>query len=208
MKVAIYNKAGEKKSDLTLSKRFDDEVSNKAVTLYINYLRNALRAPIANTKDRGQVSGGGKKPWRQKGTGNARVGSTRSPLWVGGGVTFGPTSARNFQQRINKGLKKQIIAGIIGEYAKNKKLFILDDLSFEKPSTKAAEEMLAKIKTAGKVSVIAAPKDEFSYESFRNLPYVTFMAVSKPNMIAVSSSQNLFISKEAAEILEKNLEIK
>ena len=208
MKLAIYNKSGEKTSDLTLSKHFEDKVSGKATTLYINYLRNALRAPIANTKDRGDVSGGGKKPWRQKGTGNARAGSTRSPLWVGGGVTFGPTSARNFRQRINKGLKKQIITGIVGEYARNNKLFVMEDLSFEKPSTKEAEEMLNKIKAVGKTSVIAGPEDKFSFESFRNLPYVTYMEVSRPNMIAVSSSQNLVISKEAVSVLEKNLEIK
>ena len=131
MKVAVLNQKGEKVEDLTLSKSFDVEVSAHSRTLYINYLRAALRSPIANTKDRSEVSGGGKKPWKQKGTGNARVGSSRSPLWVHGGVTFGPNNDQNFKIRINHKEKKKVFLGLIGDMVKNDKLVVLTDLNFQ-----------------------------------------------------------------------------
>ncbi len=202
MKIAVYSKSGEKKEELTLSKAFDVEVGREAITLYINYLRNALRAPIANTKDRGAVSGGGKKPYRQKGTGNARAGSTRSPLWVGGGVTFGPTCERNFKTKFNSKEKKRIILSVFGDFIRNKKAVVITDLALSEPKTKKADEILNNLKAEGKISVISGKKDINCNLAFRNIAGIKMMEPKRLDMISVISSDQLILSKEALEEIE------
>lgn len=203
MKVAVLNQKGEKVEDLTLSKNFDVEVSAHSRTLYVNYLRSALRSPIANTKDRSEVSGGGKKPWKQKGTGNARVGSSRSPLWIHGGVTFGPNNDQNFKIRINHKEKKKIFLSIISEMVKNNKLVVLTDLKLSDPKTKDAFKILDNIKVEGKISVVISPSDENAYLSFRNMSGVKPMKSSHLDAIHLMSSDKTVISKLALEEYEK-----
>lgn len=202
MKIAVYNQKGEKTGDMQLSDAFDVEVSPKAITLYINYLRAALRSPIANTKDRGAVSGGGRKPWKQKGTGNARAGSTRSPLWIGGGVTFGPSSARNFTKRINSKEKKRVILGIIGQIFRDKKAMVIENLTVSKPSTKDAFQILENLKSEGKISVLYSATDENASLSFRNLSGVKQMKSTHLDIINLISSNNVIASKKALEEIE------
>jgi len=194
MKVVVVNKKGEKVKDLELPKSFDAEVSKEAVTLYVNYLRNALREPIANAKDRSEVSGGGKKPWKQKGTGRARHGSTRSPLWVGGGVTFGPSSERNFRQRINKNLKKKVILGIIAEAIKEKRAIVIDNLEMEKPKTKDAVEILNNVGAEGKIALIFDSKDVNAEKSFGNIAGVRLSMPNKLDIINIMSSNKVIAS--------------
>lgn len=203
MKISTYNQNGEKKEDLTMSNIFDVSVSPKAVTLYVNYLRAALRFPIANTKNRGEVSGGGKKPWKQKGTGNARVGSSRSPLWVGGGVTFGPTNDKNFHKRINSKEKRRVILGIIADLVKADKVAIIEDFESKTPKTKEAANLLRSIKAEGKISVIFCKEDGNAYLSFRNIAGVKTMSPSKLDMIFLMSSDKVIISKKAYGQLEE-----
>jgi len=203
MKISVYSQLGEKRPDLTLSKAFDVNISDAQLTLYINYLRNSLRAPIANTKDRGAVSGGGKKPYRQKGTGNARAGSNRSPLWTGGGVTFGPKSNRNFQTRINSRERKKVILAIMADLIREKKACIVEDIEFEAPKTKKAEEVLENIKAEGKISVIFVNEDKNAEKSFRNLAGVYSMSPQRLDMINLISSNQLVLSKKALERVEK-----
>ena len=202
MKVAVLNQKGEKVEDLTLSKSFQGEVSSQAVTLYVNYLRAALRAPIANTKDRSEVSGGGKKPWKQKGTGNARVGSSRSPLWVHGGVTFGPSNENNFKLRINSREKKRVILGIFADLIRDKKAIFLTDLVMAEPKTKAASEILENINAHGKIAVIANANDTNANISFRNISGVKSMKPTHLDMIYIMSSDQIVVSKEALSELE------
>lgn len=199
MKVAVLTQSGEKKSDLTLSKNFDVTVSSEAVTLYINYLRAALRGPVANTKDRGAVSGGGKKPYRQKGTGNARAGSSRSPLWTGGGVTFGPSSDQNFRIRINSKQRKQVILGVFSDFIRNKKMLVIENLSLSNPKTKKASDILENIKADGKISVIASKEDANAQLSFRNLAGIKIMMPSKLDFIHLFSSDLVVVSQKALE---------
>ncbi len=203
MKILLHNQAGEKVKDLTLSSVFEKPASKESITLYVQYLRNSLRSPIANTKDRSEVSGGGKKPWKQKGTGSARVGSTRSPLWIGGGVTFGPTNDQNFHTRINKSLKKSVIASSIGELFKAQKAFVIDKFSFETPSTKAAIETLANLKVEGKISLVVEEKDINTEKSFRNIPGVNVMFPNKLNMITLLSSEFLIMTEPVLNIFEE-----
>jgi len=203
MKIEVFNQSGEKVKDLQLSKIFDVEISSKALTLYVNYLRNAMRAPIANTKDRSDVSGGGKKPFKQKGTGRARQGSTRSPLWVGGGVTFGPSSEQNFHTKMNKSAKKQVMLGLISELVKEKKAIGVESLSFPKPATKEAVEVLGKLKSEGKVSVILNDNDQNAEKSFRNIGGVKLMQPGRINVIDLLATDKLIISLGSIEKIEQ-----
>jgi large subunit ribosomal protein L4 len=203
MKITSYNQAGEKKEDISMSAIFDAEVGSKAATLYINYLRSALRFPIANTKNRGEVSGGGKKPWKQKGTGNARAGSSRSPLWVGGGVTFGPNNDQNFHKRINSRERRRVILGLIGEIIRDKKMIALDSFKIEAPKTKDAATLLSEVKAEGKVSVILSKENGNANMAFRNIAGVKVMSPSKLDMIYLTSCDKVVISKEALKQLEE-----
>lgn len=197
MKVNLLNKKGEKVKDLELDKSLLVDVSSSSLTLYINYLRNAVRGAVANTKDRSEVSGGGKKPYKQKGTGRARAGSSRSPLWVGGGVTFGPNNDQTFKTRINKSTKKKVILGSIGKFFKDKKAYVIDDLSFDQPKTKEALSVLKSLNAEGKISLIYGSNDQNAYESFRNVAGLNVMVYSKLDFVNLISSNNLIISEDA-----------
>jgi large subunit ribosomal protein L4 len=203
MKIDILNQKGEKIKDMQISSAFDTVVSKETLALYINYLRNALRGPVANTKDRGEVSGGGKKPFKQKGTGRARQGSSRSPLWVGGGVTFGPTSERNYQIKINKSQRKKVILGIFGEAFKENKAIILENLALENPKTKDASLVLNNVKAEGKISVIINETDKNADMAFRNLSGVSLMAPRKLDVISLISSDRIILSQESLKQLEE-----
>ena len=203
MKIDILNQSGEKIKDLQLSNIFDVTVSPEALTLYVNYLRNALRSPIANTKDRGDVSGGGKKPYKQKGTGRARAGSSRSPLWVGGGVTFGPTSDRNFRTRINKSQKRHVILGVLGEAFKENKSVVFENLALKDPKTNAAVGILDAVKATGKISVILDTTDTNAQMSFRNLAGIKLMSPNRLNVIDLMSSSKVITSMDALNKIEE-----
>jgi len=204
MQIDVYNKTGEKIKTLKLSDSFDVTVSDKLITKYINYLRNALRFPVANTKNRGDVSGGGKKPYKQKGTGNARAGSSRSPLWVGGGVTFGPTSDRNFAQRINSKEKKRAILSIISSFIKDKNAVAVESFDFSEPKTKKALEILEKLNTEGKVSVIVSYSEQNTILSLRNAAGIHVMTPNMLNILNLISSDKVVISEKALEEISKN----
>lgn len=197
MKIQIVNKMGEKVEDLTMSNAFEYVVSPELLTLYVNYLRNATRDPIANSKDRSDVSGGGRKPYKQKGTGNARAGSTRSPLWVGGGVTFGPSSDQNWHKKITKKAKKQVMAGVIGEAIKSKKAIGIDELSFETPKTKEALQILNNLNVDSKTVVIYCEKDDNAGKSLRNISGIVEMYINKLNVLDILSSKKVILTKEA-----------
>ena len=203
MKIAVYNQKGRKTSDLTLSKIFDVKINDKNISVYVNYLRSVLRSPVANTKDRSEVSGGGRKPWRQKGTGNARAGSNRSPLWVGGGVTFGPTSLRNFKKRINSKEKRQVILSTFSRFVNDKKMMVIDSIKFAKPKTKSAQNLLNSLGIEGKISVVISKSEREVVKSFRNLNGVKVATPSYLDMIYLLSSDQLVITKQAISEIEE-----
>lgn len=202
MKIAVYKKTGGKAEDINLSAAFATEVSPKTITQYINYVRAALQAPIANTKNRGEVRGGGKKPWRQKGTGNARVGSSRSPLWSGGGITFGPTSERNFSKRINAGVRRKVILGIFSEFIKDKQVKVVEDFNLPEPKTKQAEKILENLKAEGKISVILSGSDTNASLAIRNLAGVKSMTSGWLDILYLISSNQIVLSKNAITEIE------
>ncbi len=133
----------------------------------------AIRSGTHSTKTRGEVRGGGKKPWRQKGTGRSRQGSTRSPQWAGGGVAHGPTP-RDHAQRINKKMRRAALRSALTDALQSGKLVVVDDLAWEEPKTKQAAGVLEALELAGRVLlVLPAPSDSGAVEkSFRNIPNV------------------------------------
>lgn len=147
MKFPVYNIQGEVVREVDLSdKVFNTKVSPSAVHQVVVAMQANVRAGTAHTKTRGEVRGGGKKPWRQKGTGRARHGSIRSPLWRKGGVVFGPLKVRNYQQKINSSLRKAALRSILSDKVQTRRMVVVDQLPKEMTKTKEAYAFLATLK--------------------------------------------------------------
>ena len=203
MKVKYYSKSGDEKKIEKLNEMLLSEASDVAINEYIKYLNNQKRNLVAKAKDRSEVSGGGKKPWRQKGTGNARVGSNRSPLWRSGGVTFGPTGDCNYKTRLNKKEIKKIKNSIISRFAAKNRLIVVEDMSKAPISTKNAENLLEKIGLSGKITVISKNASSNFYKSFRNLGFVELLVSNKLDFSKIVSTDYILFEEDAYEELIK-----
>ena len=145
-KLNIYNQKAEKTGDIEVSdKVFGVKMSEALIHQAVVAQMANERQVIAHTKGRAEVRGGGKKPWKQKGTGRARAGSSRSPIWIGGGVTFGPTKERNFSKKINKKMKQKALLMAISDRVKNGEIIVLDNLDTEEFKTKVFDGILKNI---------------------------------------------------------------
>ncbi|SET06274.1 large subunit ribosomal protein L4 [Olsenella sp. KH3B4] len=164
-----------------------------------------LRQGTHSTKNRHEVSGGGRKPWRQKGTGRARQGSIRAAQWTGGGVVFGPTP-RDHSKRINKKMVKLAMRSVLSGKVADSELVLVDALSFEKPSTKQAKAVLDALGISGKRVTVVIPDDDVnSYLSFRNLEKVNCIAVSEANTRNLIDNGALVMTTAIAKQLEEVL---
>ncbi len=164
-----------------------------------------LRQGTHSTKNRHEVSGGGRKPWRQKGTGRARQGSIRAAQWTGGGVVFGPTP-RDHSKRINKKMVKLAMRSVLSGKVADSELVLVDALSFEKPSTKQAKAVLDALGVSGKRVTVVIPDDDVnSYLSFRNLEKVNCIAVSEANTRNLIDNGALVMTTAIAKQLEEVL---
>lgn len=170
------------------------------------YLSNQ-RVSTASTKTRGQVSGGGKKPWRQKGTGRARHGSIRSPIWAGGGITFGPSPAKNFQKDIPKKMKLAALAQMLSDRKASKKIIIRGTLMLPQPKTKRAIQFLGALGIVGKALMVTAGKNENLLKATRNLQRAAVVAAQDVNALDVISSDYTIIEKPAIEVLAKRFNL-
>ena len=206
MKTDIYNQKGEKAGSLELPKAVfglpwnDDLMHQVVVSAQAN-----KRAPIAHTKGRGDVSGGGKKPWRQKGTGRARHGSIRSPIWVGGGVAHGPTKEKDYSKKINKKMNKKAIFTALSQKLRDNEILFLDKIVLGRTKTKDAAEILksvSKIKGFEKLAakrknkaLLALPKkDAEAIRSFRNIPGMEIFETRNLNVLDLLTYKYLIIS--------------
>jgi len=144
--VNLYNQEGKEigKAELT-SEIFDVKLNSNLVHQAVVAQTANKRQVLAHTKDRSEVRGGGKKPWRQKGTGRARHGSIRSPLWRGGGITFGPTNERNFSLKINKKAKRKALLMCLSDKAKNERIILVDNLELAEAKTKKFFQILLNL---------------------------------------------------------------
>ena len=167
------------------------------------------RAVVAHTKGRGEVRGGGKKPWAQKGTGRARHGSIRSPIWKGGGVTFGPTNERNFKQKINKKVRAKALFMALSDKAKHKQIFLLDTLAIDGKTKKAAEALKAlKLQEKNNTQPLLlawTAEEKNAARAFRNISRVSVLSLHSLNAHEVARKRYVLMSVKGVEALEHQL---
>ncbi len=206
MKIKVYNQSAKEVSELEVSDKVfglkaNAELIHQAVVAQMSNERQVL----ADTKDRSEVRGGGKKPWKQKGTGRARVGSSRSPLWRGGGVIFGPTSDRNFSVKINKKMKQKALLMSISDKITNSSFVVLDKLELPEFKTKNFNAFLSAIEKEvlavdrRSVLLINANKDEKVKYSGRNLKGVEIINLENLNILDILKYRNLIMTEEAVK---------
>ncbi len=170
--------------------------------LYVKSYQAALRANTAKTKTRAEVSGGGKKPWAQKGRGGARAGSNRSPIWVGGGVSHGPKNNRNYFQKVNKKQKRAALECAIAEKAKNGKLFVVENIAVESGKTKDAAAMIKALEVRDAL-MVKDMMDEKTFLAFRNLPTAYLIEPNELNAFTATAFDAIVIEKSVYEQLTK-----
>ena len=204
----VYNIAGEKKTALKLNEKVFGLKANEALVHQAMVAQMANeRQNLAHTKDRSEVRGGGRKPWRQKGTGRARAGSNRSPIWMGGGVTFGPRSERNYKKQINKKMKQKALLMVLSDKAANKNLTVIENFDVKEFKTKTIDNLLKKIE--GKkdkkrsVLIINSKKDEKAKYSFRNLVGVKYINIDNLNIVDLLAKRGAIFTKDSIKIIEK-----
>ena len=161
------------------------------------------RPVLASTKDRSEVRGGGRKPWRQKGTGRARHGSIRSPLWKGGGVTFGPTSERNFKLKINKKMAQKALITALSGKAKDNEILILDDLKLPAPKTKEMAKVMLNFSQIKNALLVISEPNENVKRAGNNLPNLEIININNLNILDILKYQYVILTKDGIEYLNK-----
>ncbi len=193
MSAIVLNDKFEEASKVALPESYKG-INPHNVWLYVKSYQAGLRANTAQVKTRGQVSGGGKKPFAQKGGGRARAGSTRSPIWVGGGTVFGPSNNRNYVQKINKKQKKVALNCAINALAENGKLFIVDSISVESGKTKDAMAIFNKL---GQRDVLLVKEliDDKTFLAFRNIDKSYLIEGNELNAYLAATFRSVVIEK-------------
>ena len=197
-KLIVYNINGEKKEEVEVdSKLFPEKVNRGLIYYAVLQQLASKRKGTACTKEKGEVSGGGKKPWKQKGTGRARQGSIRAPQWRGGGVIFGP-KPRSFKYDIPKKARRKALFIAIADKIKNNNLILLDEFKILETKTKNFMQILKNLKVANeKVLIVYDEKNNNIIKSGRNIDNVGFSRVSSLNVYDILNSNKLIITKDA-----------
>jgi large subunit ribosomal protein L4 len=206
MKLDIYKTDGSvsgEKIDLS-EDIFAVEPNDHAIYLTVkSYLANQ-RQGTHKAKERGEVRGGGKKPWKQKGRGGARAGTIRSPLWVGGGTIFGPRP-RNYRQDLPKKVKRLARKSALSYKVKDDQLMVVEDFKFDQPKTKELVNLLKALKVDGKkVLLLTSEADKTVYKSGRNIPKVKILEAGKASAYDILNNQVLLLQKTAVDVLSKS----
>jgi len=209
-KVTVYNQKGEKKKEIDLSApvfncEIKPEVVHQAVvTQMANYRDN-----IADTKDRSEVRGGGKKPWKQKGTGRARHGSSRSPIWVGGGITFGPTTEKNYSKKMNKKARQKAIAMVLTDKVKENNFIVVDEIKLEKTNTQGLIAVYDKLPVKKKKALIVLDaKNENISRSAKNVQYLNTLPANSLNVVDMLGYEAMIVTEKAIKQIEKTFKVK
>lgn len=215
VKTNIYNQNGEIVSEISLSDKVFALKLNQDLIHQAMVTQNANeRQVLAHTKTKGEVSGGGKKPWKQKGTGRARAGSSRSPIWIGGGVTFGPRKERNFSKKINKKMKQKALSMVLSDKLNNNNLAIIDKVEINDFKTKTFNSFIKKIenifssekdnkKNKRSILFINDNKDEKTLRSARNLVGLSIINLENTNIIDLLKYKNLIITESAIRVINE-----
>ncbi len=204
LQVTVYDKQGKSAGKLDLDSAIFGVVASPTVSVQaVKVQRANSRSSAAHTKTRGEVSGGGRKPWKQKGTGNARAGSNRSPLWIGGGVTFGPRSVRNYKLRLPQKMRTLAIKTVLSEIVQAKKLIVLKDLDLAKISTKALTAVLQSLPIeTGKILIIVSVSNMNLELSAANLPYLKIIKINNLNVLDLVNFDWILITAEGVKKLQ------
>ncbi|HEX7963261.1 MAG TPA: 50S ribosomal protein L4, partial [Candidatus Saccharimonadales bacterium] len=168
---------------------------------YTAYLANG-RDNLAQTKTRGLVSGGGKKPWKQKGTGRARFGSTRNPIWRGGGVAFGPTGEENYSVKVNVTAKRKALRQALSLAASEGRIKVIESFVSSDGKVNAISKLLGKIEATGNVLVVLENKDDLVERAVRNLPKVKSSAASYLNVYDIMNADVLVITEKSLDVIK------
>ncbi|MCB9802497.1 50S ribosomal protein L4 [Candidatus Nomurabacteria bacterium] len=206
LKVKLYDFAGKELGEEKLDpKLFGVTVKPGVVQeVYVAQTANS-RQVLAHTKGRAEVRGGGKKPWKQKGTGRARHGSSRSPIWIGGGITFGPTKERNFSKQINKKTKKAALAMVLSDKLATDRLVLLDAYALSEAKTKLLKNSLDKLPNKNKSTLIVTKKTDQNVKlAAANLPRTETIYYGSLNIVDLLKYDYLLLSKELLAKLEKH----
>ncbi len=215
IKATVYNTKGKESGSIDLPEAlFGAKWNGDLVHQVVTSILSSKRTPVAHTKNRGDVAGGGKKPWKQKGTGRARHGSTRSPIWVGGGVAHGPRNEKNYDRKVNNKQKIKALATILSKKFTDGEVLFVDEISFKEPKTKDAKgvlESISKIKGFEKIlskknnalCLATSKKDTVVEKSFGNFKNVEVLEARNINPIELLSSKYILI--ENPEVSLKTL---
>lgn len=202
VKIELKDSKGKKVGDLELSEELFGIVPNMhALHQVVRLQRAEGRAGTSSTKTRGEVRGGGSKPWRQKGTGRARAGSIRSPLWKGGGTIFGPTP-RDYSFRVPKKVRRLAFRSALSAAARDERILVMEDFTLEPPSTKACVEILDNLKLDGQVMVVLRGDDLNLEKSFRNISNVECYLPGELNTYDILRFDRLLFVKGALDVLQ------
>lgn len=219
MDAIVYNNKGKETGKVTLPEAiFGLSWNGDLVHQVVVGQQSNMRTPVAHTKDRSEVRGGGRKPWQQKGTGRARHGSNRSPLWVGGGVTFGPRNDRNYFKKVNKKMRTKALFTILSRKLRDEEIIFVDNIAFDEPKTVQAKEVLTAL---GKVKAFAGFANKkkngallllqetniATAKSFRNFGSVDVEEFRNINPVSLLTYKYIIVThpEEAVKFLESKI---
>jgi len=204
MKIEVKNLKGEKVDTLELSQEIFGLALNEKLVhqVYVSQYSNRRRN-LADTKGRGERSGSGRKPWKQKGTGRARTGSIRNPIWRKGGIIFGPTSERNFSKKINKKENQLAIKMVLSGKFRDQELIVVDENIFEKNKTKVAAEFVKKTISSGSILWSFKKEEKDGMMATRNIEKVTNIPVDSLNVLDMLNNKYLVLSRAGLALIEE-----
>jgi large subunit ribosomal protein L4 len=220
MKVSTYTQNGKESGKAELpSEIFDVKMNSDLVHQVVLAQMSNQRQVIAHTKDKSEVRGGGRKPWKQKGTGRARHGSIRSPIWKGGGVTFGPTKDRNFKKKINKKMRRKALFMVLSSKVQDKEMIILDELKIEKPKTKEVVKIIqtpvfaffsdkstkdkAKVESQKSILIALSKKDVDITRAAKNIQKVKIVQAKDLNVLDLLNYKYLMMPKKGIDVIKE-----
>ena len=204
-KIKVLNLNGEAKEDITLNDTvWNTEVNEIVLSDAIRLQMASLRQGTHDTKGRSEVSGGGRKPWRQKGTGRARQGTIRAPHWVGGGIVFGPTP-RDYGFKMNKKERRLALRSALSDKFQNKELCVVENLELATPKTKDFKKVLETLKLEGKTLIVTDGENGNACLAARNLTNLHVIEPSSINVLDLVGADNLLIDVESVKKIEEVL---
>lgn len=205
MKVDVLDTKGKKVEQIELSKDiFGVEPNRDLLAQYIRIFQTNQRQGTSKVKNRSEVSGGGKKPWRQKGTGRARHGSSRSPIWTKGGITHGPIP-KNYNLKFPKKMRRLALLSALSVKANDKNIKILSELKFKQPKTKEMVEILSNLKTDRRVLIVTNGSDLSVVKSAKNIPFVEVSTQDNLNAFDLIKAKDVIFVKDAVTGLQERL---